>query len=86
MKHGYLVEVLYWNEYVEHNEDITFSGAEDTHYLYISAESFEEAVRIIEADYGEDLLDMKIFWKDCQYPKLSKEEFERLKKMPRSEY
>lgn len=72
MKWNYFFKVVWWNNCLgEH-------GVEATEYRAVQAESFSEAVEMVEGYYGEDLISFEVGCTEYEPILLTEENFKNL--------
>lgn len=72
MKQNYLFKVVLWND------SINIYGAEETEYRVVQAETFSEAVEILEEYYGKDLISFEVGCIEYEPILLTEENFKKL--------
>ena len=72
MSLNYLFKVVWWNN------SVSEYGAEVTEYRAVQAETFSEAVKILEGYYGEDLISFEVGRAEYEPILLTEENFKKL--------
>lgn len=72
MSWNYLFKVVLWNE------SVNVYGAEETEYRAVQAETFSEAVKILEEYYGKNLISFEVGYAEYKPILLTEENFKEL--------